>query len=112
MIHQRTHPSLDVEGCYGCRISGIHWGAVPGGTRPGGRAKRFLERRERGLIKYAERRKAGEQPDGTTLEKIEAYDKRMDTYQRMEKDLREDNPKERVDQLERSISNTSNRRRK
>lgn len=105
MIHQRKHPRLDVPGCYGCHISGISWGAVPGGTRPGGKAKAWITKREKGLEKYAQRRKAGEQPDGTTLEKIEAYDRRVATYERMEKDLREDNPKERVDQLAKSTFN-------
>lgn len=105
MIHQRVHPELNEEGCYGCKISGISWGAVPDGTRPGGKAKAWIIKREKGLEKYAERRKAGEQPDGTTLEKIEKYDKRMDTYQKLEKNLREDNPKERVDQLEKSVRN-------
>ena len=23
MIHQQTHPTLDVEGCFACRVSGI-----------------------------------------------------------------------------------------
>ena len=105
MIHQRIHPLLDEEGCYPCKISGINWGAVPGGTRPGGKAKAFIRHREKGLLKYAERRKAGEQPDGTTLEKIEQYDRRVGTYEKMENDLREDNPKERIDQLAKSTFN-------
>jgi len=35
VIHQRTHPNLDVPGCFGCRISGISFGRVPGGARQG-----------------------------------------------------------------------------
>ena len=26
MKHQETHPSLDVEGCFGCRVAGIRMG--------------------------------------------------------------------------------------
>lgn len=26
MKHAETHPSLDVEGCFGCRVSGIRMG--------------------------------------------------------------------------------------
>ena len=105
MIHQRTHPLLDEEGCFGCHISTISFGAVPGGTRPAGKQKAFIQHREKGLVEYAKRRKAGEQPDGTTLEKIAAYDKRVDTYDKLEKNLREDNPPEQVDRLKKSTFN-------
>lgn len=27
MKHAETHPSLDVEGCFGCRVAGISFGA-------------------------------------------------------------------------------------
>ncbi len=27
MKHQETHPNLDVEGCFGCRVAGISFGA-------------------------------------------------------------------------------------
>lgn len=26
MKHQETHPNLDVEGCFGCRVAGIRMG--------------------------------------------------------------------------------------
>ena len=26
MKHQETHPNLDVEGCFGCRVSGVRMG--------------------------------------------------------------------------------------
>ena len=28
MIHAETHPSLDVEDCYGCKIAGIRFGGL------------------------------------------------------------------------------------
>jgi hypothetical protein len=106
MIHQRrTHPSY-VDGCFGCKASTIGFGEVPGGNRPQGQKKQKIQRRAKGLDEYARRRKAGEQPDGTSLEKIQAYDRRMDTFHRIEADLREDNPKDRVDNLQKSASNT------
>ena len=105
MIHQRRHPALDVEGCYGCHISSVSFGAVPGGARPAGKQKAFIQKREKGLVKYAERRKIGEQPDGTTLEKIEQYDKRVETFGKLESNLREDNPPARVENLRTSTFN-------
>jgi len=103
--HQETHPHLDTPGCYGCHIASVSFGAVPGGARPAGKNKAFIQKREKGLVKYAQRRKAGEQPDGTTLEKIEQYDKRVATYEKLEPQLREDNPPERIDNLRKSTFN-------
>jgi hypothetical protein len=33
VIHQKTHPGLDVEGCFACRVSGIHMGMNSTTTR-------------------------------------------------------------------------------
>lgn len=33
MIHQRTHPNLNVEGCFACRIAGIRMGSNSTTTR-------------------------------------------------------------------------------
>jgi hypothetical protein len=33
MKHRETHPNLDVEGCFGCRVSGISFGANPSTTK-------------------------------------------------------------------------------
>jgi hypothetical protein len=27
MKHQETHPNLDVEGCFGCKVAGVSFGA-------------------------------------------------------------------------------------
>jgi hypothetical protein len=27
MIHRKTHPNLDVDGCFGCRVSNVTFGA-------------------------------------------------------------------------------------
>lgn len=36
MIHQGTHPGLDVAGCFACRIAGISFSAVATPTRRAG----------------------------------------------------------------------------
>lgn len=28
MIHQKKHPNLDVDGCFGCKISGVRFNGV------------------------------------------------------------------------------------
>lgn len=33
MKHMETHPGLDVEGCFGCRVAGISFGANTTTTR-------------------------------------------------------------------------------
>lgn len=100
---------MDKPGCFGCKAVTISFGAVPGGARKAGREKAAIQQREKGLIKYAERRKAGEQPDGTTLKQIEEFDRRMDTIEKMEPTLREDNPPEVVDKLVNANRNTKKR---
>lgn len=52
MIHQRTHPNLDVEGCYACRISTIAFELPPSFStkdpwaKNGKRAERIIKERE------------------------------------------------------------------
>lgn len=105
VIHQRIHPGLDQETCFGCKIASVGFGAVPGASRPAAKTKAYVRQRTRGLEKYAERRKAGEQPDGTTLKDIEKYDKRVETFAKLESNLREDNPKDVVDRTKKSALN-------
>jgi len=33
MKHMETHPNLDVEGCFGCRVAGVSFGANSTTTR-------------------------------------------------------------------------------
>jgi hypothetical protein len=33
MKHQETHPNLDVEGCFGCRVAGVRMGTNTTTTR-------------------------------------------------------------------------------
>ncbi len=64
MIHQQTHPSLDVEGCFACRVSGIRMGLNTTTTR--GQNVESINRTERNWQKdmpaYKRLRKEGLQP--------------------------------------------------
>lgn len=105
MIHQRVHPGLNEDNCYGCKIAGVGFGAVPGGTRPAGKAKAIILEKTKGMDEYVKRRKAGERPDGLSMAKIRESDKRIDAFQKMEPTLREDNPKYVVDDFARRVAN-------
>lgn len=72
MKHQETHPNLDVEGCFGCRVSGIRFGANESTTR--GSQVAQVNAREKGWNKdmpaYKRLRQQGLQPrqiDGAAL---------------------------------------------
>jgi hypothetical protein len=64
MKHQETHPNLDVEGCFGCRVSGIRFGVNESTTRGLQVAK--VNDREKGWNKdmpaYKRLRQQGLQP--------------------------------------------------
>ena len=64
MIHQQTHPTLDVEGCFACRVSGIRMGMNTTTTR--GQNVASINNTERNWQKdmpaYKRLRKEGLQP--------------------------------------------------
>jgi len=64
VIHQKTHPNLDVEGCFACRVSGIHMGMNTTTTR--GQKVASINSTERNWHKdmpaYKRLRKEGLQP--------------------------------------------------
>ncbi len=64
MIHQQTHPTLDVEGCFACRVSGIRMGMNTTTTR--GQNVESINKTERNWQKdmpaYKRLRKEGLQP--------------------------------------------------
>lgn len=64
MIHQQTHPTLDVEGCFACRVSGVRMGMNTTTTR--GQNVESINRTERNWQKdmpaYKRLRKEGLQP--------------------------------------------------
>ena len=64
MIHQQTHPTLDVDGCFACRVSGIRMGMNTTTTR--GQNVEKINATERNWQKdmpaYKRLRKEGLQP--------------------------------------------------
>ncbi len=64
MIHQQTHPTLDVEGCFACRVSGVRMGMNTTTTR--GQNVESINSTERNWQKdmpaYKRLRKEGLQP--------------------------------------------------
>lgn len=107
MIHRRTHPNLDVEGCFGCKANSINFGTVPGAHKDTKTRISRLQRRERELVRYAEKRKAGEQPDNTTFEGMEATERREEIFAQRERELRDENPPEVVGKIKKSVTNVA-----
>lgn len=64
MIHQQTHPTLDVEGCFACRVSGVRMGMNTTTTR--GQNVESINKTERNWQKdmpaYKRLRQEGLQP--------------------------------------------------
>lgn len=64
MKHQETHPNLDVEGCFGCRVAGISFGTNTTTTR--GQTVAEINQRAKNWDKdmpaYKRLRKNGVQP--------------------------------------------------
>ena len=104
MKHREKHPEY-VEGCFGCKAGTINFGTVPGAHKDSKRGITELEKREKGLIRYAEKRKAGEQPDGTTPEAIEKYERRIDAWEKKERVFEDSAPAESVQALKKSTFN-------
>lgn len=72
MKHAETHPTLDVEGCFGCRIAGVSFGANSS-TSQGSKVAEIVKT-ERGWNKdmdaYKRLRREGLQPkqiDGSSI---------------------------------------------
>lgn len=87
MKHQETHPNLDVEGCFGCRVAGISFGANTTTTRGASvaeinqRAKNW----ERDMPAYKRLRKNGVQPrqiDGSA-----EIEKKAETKEQIERGI-------------------------
>lgn len=75
MKHRETHPNLDVDGCFACRISHVRMSGAAMPTRHNVAQLNFKERAlDKDLDAYKRIRKSGGQPtkiDGSAkLEKI------------------------------------------
>lgn len=104
MIHRRTHPTY-VEGCDPCRWATVSVGTVPGGARDERIGASFNRQREKDLNRYRDKRRAGEQPDGTTREAMDRYDRRIGSWEKAESKLREDMDAGTVKQIEKTTLN-------
>jgi hypothetical protein len=64
--HQETHPNLDVDGCFGCKIAGLSVAASATPTRRDGRRAATINRKDKVLEKdldaYKRLRQEGLQP--------------------------------------------------
>jgi hypothetical protein len=80
-------------------------GTVPGGAKDRRTGIAVKNAYESDLHRYRERRRAGEQPDGTTRVAQEKYEKRVANWEKSESTLRDDNPPERVEKLRKATFN-------
>lgn len=104
-LHREKHPDLDVEGCFGCKATGITFGTVPGGAREKATGIGYGRDIEKGLNRYRELRQAGEQPSGITL-KAQAEDrKKKMLWEKHEASLKDENPPETVKSVKKSLLN-------
>lgn len=66
MKHRETHPNLDVEGCFGCRVAGLAIAASAMPTRRGGARAATINQKDKALEKdldaYKRLRQEGLQP--------------------------------------------------
>ena len=104
MRHRQTHPEY-VEGCKPCRWATISFGTVPGGARDARNGVSNAKQRERDLHRYREKRRAGEQPDGTTKQAMDKYDRRVGSWEKTEAGFRDNTDPASFRKLERSTFN-------
>lgn len=102
--HRERHPTF-TEGCLPCKLLTVGVGTVPGGAKDQRNQVSTFKQKERDLSRYADKRKAGEQPDGTTQAAMEATEKRQALWERREQDLRDHNPPEKVREIKKSLTN-------
>lgn len=90
---QDTHPEF-VEGCFGCKVSTIAIGTVPGGNRGPQQHKQREKTWSRDLDAYAGARKAGLAPDSSTFKAVERAEQRAEAEDRVAKKIGVNNIKE------------------
>jgi hypothetical protein len=82
MKHMETHPE-PVDGCYGCKIMNVNFGTMAGGTRSMSRRKDFEVQTKKDLDAYANARRAGEQPDASTVKGVRRARMRQERNERL-----------------------------
>jgi hypothetical protein len=104
-LHQRRKHPVPVEGCWGCKAATISFGTVPGGARDERTGIGRLRQQEKDLHRYREKRRAGEQPDGTTKKAMDRSERKQDLWVRREQDVVDYNPPEAAKKVKRSLVN-------
>lgn len=104
-LHREKHPKLDVEGCFGCKATGVRFGTVPGGSQDEATGIAYGRRVEKGLHRYRDLKQAGEQPSGTTLEAQakDSYKKKL--WEKHEASISIENDAETITQVKKSLLN-------
>jgi len=84
MKHAETHPSLDVEGCFGCRVAGVSFGANSTTTRGARVAEtnRTAKNWDKDMPAYKRLRQNGLQPRG--IDGAAALEARSETAAQVE----------------------------
>ena len=104
MRHKLKHPDY-VDGCFGCKLTTINFGTVPGGAKDRRTHISELKQREDDLHRYREKRRAGEQPDGTTKAAMDRSERKQESWVVKEQDLIDYNPPEVVKKTKRALTN-------
>ena len=84
MKHMERHPE-PVDGCYGCKVMNINFGTMQGGTRSMSRRKDMEVQTKKDLDAYARAKKAGEQPDASTVKGVRRARMRQERNERLNK---------------------------
>ena len=82
--HFERHPT-EVEGCFGCKVVGVTFGSVPGGTRPGSFRASYEKQFKKDMEAYYSAKKAGEQPDAVSVAGVRKARKRHESLERAKK---------------------------
>jgi len=101
MKHRETHPTLDVAGCFGCKIAHVHFGAVPG--TDSSRAVTHGTQVEKNLNRYRSMKQHGVQPEGTTAEAMDRTDYKQGLWEKRESDIRDYNTPKDVASIKRTL---------
>jgi hypothetical protein len=102
--HRERHPEYQ-EGCNPCKWRSISFGTVPGGARDQRTGIGNANQRERDLHRYREKRRAGEQPDGTTREAMDRSERREEVWLRQEQSVVDSNPPEAAKKIKKALTN-------
>lgn len=81
-IHQRKHPNLDVEGCFGCHAATVSfYGCTPTRSIGAGQQDRTRSKKwESRIDAYKDLRRQGVQPEGTKWSDIRNASDASDKY--------------------------------